>query len=195
MKSWSFGKVKVAEKSTLSSAEKRYGVTWAELHSYKDKMAYPTLPRSMPVDAFPTGIDFCDNQFRGLDRCIENGIRHESSGAPYARMHVCKPMWLRFNKCVKRRDDKVADQVLKWEAKHFMRLDAKEKVDYINDIDTKMQFMLYMAGETEDVEKTKLYNNAAQLCARRQLSLQNPEQLSRRQLARSPTAQLDESES
>mmetsp|Transcript_150659 Transcript_150659/g.419956 ORF Transcript_150659/g.419956 Transcript_150659/m.419956 type:complete len:200 (-) Transcript_150659:211-810(-) len=168
------GRLQEPEKSRLASAEKRFGLTWNELHSYKDKMLFPVLPTCMGVDELSKDISLCETVFRGLDRCLEQGMKFESPGQPYARMQICKPHWIRFNKCVKRRDELILRSVRKWERGYFSALDERSRTEYIEDIDTKMRYFLYAASHTTDDAKKKRMELNAQHCAMRQASLLNP---------------------
>lgn len=166
-----WGRLQEPEKSRLASAEKRYGVTWNELHAYKDKMVFPQLPVMMAVEELPKDISLCETVYRGLDRCLEQGMTHENPGQPYARMQVCKPHWIRFNKCVKRRDDLIMRSVQKWEKDYYFSLNGESKGDYVDDLDTKMRYFLYAASHTLDDQKKKRLEGNAQQCAMRQASL------------------------
>mmetsp|Transcript_14314 Transcript_14314/g.42603 ORF Transcript_14314/g.42603 Transcript_14314/m.42603 type:complete len:202 (+) Transcript_14314:95-700(+) len=169
-----WGKVQEPEKSRLATAEKRFGVYWSELHSYKDKMLFPVLPTCMGVDELAQDIGLCETVFRGLDRCLEQGMKHESPKQPYARMQICKPHWIRFNKCIKRRDELILRSVKKWEQNYFGSLDERSRTEYVDDIDTKMRYYLYAASHTTDDAKKKRMELNAQHCAIRQASLLNP---------------------
>lgn len=168
-----FGKVQVAERNTLTHAEKRYGVTWSELNAYKDKMCYPVLPPMMPPDAISRQTSLCETVFRGLDRCMEQGLRSENPSQPYARMQICKPHWIRFIKCVKRRDEEVLKDIRHWERWHVGRLEPKERERYMEDIDIKAKYFQYAAAQTTDEERRKRLELNAQHCARRQKALES----------------------
>merc|ERR1719350_821601 len=147
------GKQQEPEKSRLASAEKRFGLTWNDLHSYKDKMLFPQLPTCMGVEELPKDISLCDTFFRGLDRCLEQGTLNENPGQPYARMQICKPHWIKFNRCVKRRDELVIRSVRKWEREYYNNLDDSSRKEYVDDIDTKMRYFLYASSHTQDYAK------------------------------------------
>mmetsp|Transcript_1568 Transcript_1568/g.3110 ORF Transcript_1568/g.3110 Transcript_1568/m.3110 type:complete len:197 (-) Transcript_1568:112-702(-) len=170
------GKQQEPEKARLNSSEKRHGLTWTEFHAYKDKMVFPNLPTMMSRDELPKDICLCDTQFRGLDRCIEKGIMNEDGANPYARMQICKPHWIRFIKCVKRRDELVMRSVKKWEREYYTSLDEPSQKEYIEDIDTKMRYFMYAASHTLDLMKKQRLEVNAQHCAVRQSSLLNPKQ-------------------
>mmetsp|Transcript_100056 Transcript_100056/g.173693 ORF Transcript_100056/g.173693 Transcript_100056/m.173693 type:complete len:195 (-) Transcript_100056:35-619(-) len=169
-----WGKLQEPEKSRLASAEKRFGVSWKELHAYKDKMIYPVLPTMMAVEELPKDISLCESVYRGLDRCLEQGMSYESPSQPYARMQICKPHWIRFNKCVRRRDDLILRNVKKWERSYYSTLDGASKSEYLDDLDTKMRYFLYAASHTLDEQKKKKLEVQAQHCAERQATLLQP---------------------
>ncbi|CAJ1446901.1 unnamed protein product [Effrenium voratum] len=116
------GRQQEPEKARLNSAERRHGLTWTELHAYKDRMTFPVLPTMMAVDELPKDICLCDNVFRSLDRCIDKGIESENPATPYSRMQICKPHWIRFIKCVKRRDELVMRGVKRWERRSTLKI-------------------------------------------------------------------------
>mmetsp|Transcript_91595 Transcript_91595/g.144787 ORF Transcript_91595/g.144787 Transcript_91595/m.144787 type:complete len:196 (+) Transcript_91595:42-629(+) len=169
-----WGKLQEPEKSRLVSAEKRFGMTWKELHSYKDKMVYPILPTMMAVEELPDTISLCETPYRGLDRCLEQGMAHENPGQPYARMQICKPHWIQFVKCTKRRDELIMRSVKKWERTYFDALDAQSKTEYLEDLDTKTRYFLYASSHTADTEKKRRLDLNAHQCAVRQAALINP---------------------
>mmetsp|Transcript_42864 Transcript_42864/g.118521 ORF Transcript_42864/g.118521 Transcript_42864/m.118521 type:complete len:203 (-) Transcript_42864:148-756(-) len=169
-----WGKLQEPEKSRLASAEKRFGLTWNELHAYKDKMAFPVLPVQMGVEELAKDITLCENVYRGLDRCLEQGMAYESASQPYARMQICKPHWIRFAKCTKRRDELIMRSVKKWERNYYSSLDEPSQKEYMEDIDTKMRYFLYAASRMLDLQKKKRLEMNAQHCAIRQMSLLNP---------------------
>lgn len=169
-----WGKLQEPEKSRLASAEKRFGVSWKELHGYKDKMIYPVLPTMMAVEELPKDISLCESWYRGLDRCLEQGMSYENPSQPYARMQICKPHWIRFNKCVRRRDDLILRSVKKWERGYYSTLDMASKSEYLDDLDTKMRYFLYAASHTLDEQKKKKLEVQAQHCAERQATLLQP---------------------
>merc|ERR1711920_774499 len=149
----------------------RFGVTWNELHSYKDKMLFPVLPTCMGVDELSKDISLCETVFRGLDRCLEQGMVNENPAEPYARMQICKPHWIKFNRCVKRRDELILRSVRRWERGYCSSMDGSSFQEYLDDIDTKMRYFLYAANHTSDDAKKKRLENNAQHCALRQASL------------------------
>lgn len=169
-----WGKVQEPEKSRLSAAEKRHGMTWNDLHGYKLLMQYPILPTQMGVDELSKDISLCDSWFRGLDRCLEEGMRTETKSQPYARMQICKPHWIRFLRCTKRRDELVMRDVKKWEHSYYSAMDEASGKEYLEDIDTKMRYFLYAASHTADAQKKKRLEMNAQHCAMRQMSLLQP---------------------
>mmetsp|Transcript_101156 Transcript_101156/g.200919 ORF Transcript_101156/g.200919 Transcript_101156/m.200919 type:complete len:203 (+) Transcript_101156:63-671(+) len=169
-----WGKLQEAEKSRLATSEKRFGMTWNELHSYKDKMSLPMLPTCMGVEELSTDISLCESVYRGLDRCLDQGMKNENPSQPYARMQICKPHWIRFIKCVKRRDELILRGVRKWEHGYFSALDKNSQEEYTDDIDTKMRYFLYAASHTSDDSKKKRLEMNAQHCAIRQASLLKP---------------------
>mmetsp|Transcript_44835 Transcript_44835/g.124762 ORF Transcript_44835/g.124762 Transcript_44835/m.124762 type:complete len:202 (-) Transcript_44835:256-861(-) len=169
-----FGRQQEPEKSRLATAEKRFGLTWHELHAYKERMLYPVLPTCMAVDELPKDISLCETSFRGLDRCIVQGRIHESTEHPYARMQICKPHWIKFAKCTKRRDELILRSVRKWERDYYSALDDPSRQEYMEDIDTKMRYFLYAASHTDDEGKRNRLEVNAQHCAMRQASLLNP---------------------
>lgn len=171
-----FGKLQEPEKSRLSSAEKRYGLTWNELHGYKEKMVFPVLPVCMGVEELPKDISLCETVFRGLDRCLEQGMINENPSQPYARMQICKPHWIKFNKCVKRRDELVLRSVKRWERGYYDGMDEASQKEYIDDLDTKMRYFMYAASHASDGQKKERLEMNAQHCALRQSSLLNPRQ-------------------
>eukprot|EP00927_Polykrikos_kofoidii_P007511 TRINITY_DN13086_c0_g1_i1.p1 TRINITY_DN13086_c0_g1~~TRINITY_DN13086_c0_g1_i1.p1 ORF type:complete len:207 (+),score=45.88 TRINITY_DN13086_c0_g1_i1:114-734(+) len=168
-----WGKLQEPEKSRLASAEKRFGLTWSELHAYKDRMAFPQLPTCMGVEELSPDISLCETQFRGLDRCLEQGMSHESPKQPYARMQICKPHWIRFAKCTKRRDELVMRSVKAWERNYYDSLDEESQKDYMDDLDTKMRYFLYAGSHTTEQQKKKRLEMNAQQMAVRQASLLN----------------------
>eukprot|EP00931_Biecheleriopsis_adriatica_P115907 TRINITY_DN91650_c0_g1_i1.p1 TRINITY_DN91650_c0_g1~~TRINITY_DN91650_c0_g1_i1.p1 ORF type:complete len:201 (-),score=41.88 TRINITY_DN91650_c0_g1_i1:102-704(-) len=170
------GRQQEPEKARLNTAERRHGLSWTELHAYKDRMVFPALPTMMHVDELPKDITFCDSVFRSLDRCIDKGMESENPQAPYARMQVCKPHWIRFIKCVKRRDELIMRGVKKWERGYYSALDESSKQEYVEDIDTKMRYFLYAASHTSDLQKRKRLEMNAQHCQTRQANLLNPRQ-------------------
>lgn len=157
----------------MAGWEKRFGVHWNELHAYKDRMLYPVLPTCMGVEELPKDINMCDAVFRGLDRCIQQEIINEQPHRPYARMSLCKPHWIRFIKCVKRRDELILRSVRKWEGEYYDSLDDFSRREYVDDINTKMRYFLYAASNTVDVMKKKRLELNAQHCAERQAALLN----------------------
>uniref|UniRef100_A0A6U6JU72 Uncharacterized protein n=1 Tax=Zooxanthella nutricula TaxID=1333877 RepID=A0A6U6JU72_9DINO len=169
-----FGRQQEPEKSRLASAEKRFGVTWQDLHAYKDRMLFPVLPTCMGVEELPKDISLCETVFRGLDRCIVQGTLNENPGQPYARMQICKPHWIRFAKCTKRRDELIMRGIRKWEREYYGSLDDSSRTEYLEDIDTKMRYYLYAASHTNDNTKKGRLELNAQHCALRQASLLNP---------------------
>eukprot|EP00928_Gymnodinium_smaydae_P065678 TRINITY_DN48785_c0_g1_i1.p1 TRINITY_DN48785_c0_g1~~TRINITY_DN48785_c0_g1_i1.p1 ORF type:complete len:229 (-),score=46.07 TRINITY_DN48785_c0_g1_i1:281-874(-) len=169
-----FGKLQEPEKSRLASAEKRFGINWNELHAYKEKMIYPILPTCMGVEELPKDISLCDSVFRGLDRCIEQGASNENPSQPYARMQICKPHWIKFVKCTKRRDELLMRSIKRWERGYYSSLDTGSQSEYLEDLDTKMRYFLYASSHTADVQKKKRLEQNAQHCAIRQMSLLNP---------------------
>merc|ERR1719235_1710307 len=137
-------------------------------------MSFPVLPTCMGVEELPGDISLCETAFRGLDRCLDQGMRTESPAQPYARMQVCKPHWIRFNKCVRRRDDLILRSVRRWESGYFSDLDEVSRSEYVEDLDTKMRYFLYAASNTQDQERKKRLEMNAQHCAIRHKSLLNP---------------------
>eukprot|EP00930_Biecheleria_cincta_P027085 TRINITY_DN19027_c0_g1_i2.p1 TRINITY_DN19027_c0_g1~~TRINITY_DN19027_c0_g1_i2.p1 ORF type:complete len:199 (+),score=28.14 TRINITY_DN19027_c0_g1_i2:68-664(+) len=168
-----FGKQQEPEKARLNTAEKRHGLTWTELHAYKDRMLFPILPTMMGVDELPKDISLCDNPFRGLDRCIDKGMESEDPAQPYARMQICKPHWIKFIKCVKRRDELVMRGIKRWERTYYDSLDEPSMKEYLEDIDTKMRYFLYASSHTMDQQKRKRLEMNAQHCAVRHANLIN----------------------
>merc|ERR1719230_1023880 len=126
----------------------------------------------MPEEALNPHISLCDIPFRGLDRCMEQGVRYENPGQPYARMQICKPHWIRFNKCVARRDEEVLREIRHWEKWHVGRLEPKERDRYVEDIDVKAQYLQYAASQTTDDERKKRFEKDAMHCARRKKTLE-----------------------
>mmetsp|Transcript_69332 Transcript_69332/g.129535 ORF Transcript_69332/g.129535 Transcript_69332/m.129535 type:complete len:188 (-) Transcript_69332:37-600(-) len=167
------GKKQESEKSKLSTYEKRFGFTWYDLHAYKDKMAYPVLPPMMSTEELPKDISFCEEPFRGLDRCIINGKTHERPTQPYARMCDCKPHWSKFVKCIRKRDDKVLKSIKEWESDYCAALDSASREEYFEDLDTKKRYFLYAASHTADPARRQRLETNAQHCAIRQASLQS----------------------
>mmetsp|Transcript_29083 Transcript_29083/g.66902 ORF Transcript_29083/g.66902 Transcript_29083/m.66902 type:complete len:188 (+) Transcript_29083:79-642(+) len=165
------GKKQESEKSKLSSYEKRFGIGWFDMHSYKDKMAYPVLPTMMSMEELPQDISFCDVAYRGLDRCLVQGRLHEDPKQPYARMVDCRPHWSKFCKCVRRRDERVLRGIKEWERHYCAALDDASKEDYFEDLDTKKRYFLYAASHTADVARRRRFETNAQHCAIRQQSL------------------------
>eukprot|EP00933_Yihiella_yeosuensis_P043064 TRINITY_DN3778_c0_g4_i1.p1 TRINITY_DN3778_c0_g4~~TRINITY_DN3778_c0_g4_i1.p1 ORF type:complete len:220 (-),score=46.99 TRINITY_DN3778_c0_g4_i1:191-790(-) len=168
------GKQQEPEKARLNTAEKRHGLTWTELHAYKDRMIFPQLPTQMSVEELPKDISLCENVFRGLDRCLVKGMETEDPGQPYARMQICKPHWIRFIKCVKRRDELVLRGVKKWETQYYNALDEKSRKEYVEDIDTKMRYFMYASSHASDTQKKKRLEMNAQHCAIRHQNLLVP---------------------
>merc|ERR550514_1291665 len=159
------GKQQEPEKSKLATVEKRFGLTWRELHAYKDRMIFPILPTCMGVEELDKDISLCETVFRGLDRCLDQGMRTENPKEPYARMQVCKPHWNRFNKCVKRRDELILRNVRTWERKYCAALDERSLKEYVEDLDTKMRYFLYAAANTADDMRKQRLELHAQHCA------------------------------
>eukprot|EP00440_Ansanella_granifera_P013899 gb/GFBE01015101.1/.p1 GENE.gb/GFBE01015101.1/~~gb/GFBE01015101.1/.p1 ORF type:complete len:199 (+),score=38.17 gb/GFBE01015101.1/:1-597(+) len=168
------GRQQEPEKARLNTAEKRHGLTWTELHAYKDRMVFPILPTMMGTDELPKDICLCDTVFRSLDRCIDKGVETEDPSVPYARMQICKPHWIRFIKCVKRRDELVMRGVKRWERNYYSNLDEPSQKEYVEEIDTKMRYFLYAASHTGDLQKKKRLEMNAQHCAIRQTNLMKP---------------------
>ncbi|CAK8988466.1 unnamed protein product [Durusdinium trenchii] len=169
------GRQQEPEKARLNSAEKRHGLTWTEMHAYKDRMTFPILPTMMGVEELPKDISLCDTVFRSLDRCIDKGIENENANHPYSRMTICKPHWIRFIKCVKRRDELVLRGVKRWERSYYSSLDEPSQSEYLEDISTKMRYFLYAASHTKDLEKKKRLETNAQHCAIRHSNLLKPQ--------------------
>merc|ERR1740139_1722364 len=134
-------------------------------------MLFPVLPTMMHVHELKSDISLCETTFRGLDRCLENGTLNENPNSPYARMQICKPAWIRFAKCIKRRDELVLRSVKKWERSYYVNLDIPSQKEYIEDIDTKMRYFLYAASHTGEHGKKNRLELSAQHCALRQASL------------------------
>merc|ERR1740130_1134683 len=137
-------------------------------------MVFPQLPTMMAVEELPKNISLCETVYRGLDRCLEQGMVTENPGQPYARMQICKPHWIRFNKCVKRRDELIMRSVKGWEKDYYFSLDGGSKADYLDDLDTKMRYFLYAGSHTLDEQKKQRLENSAQQCAIRQAALLTP---------------------
>ncbi|CAE8721110.1 unnamed protein product [Polarella glacialis] len=91
-------------------------------------------------------------------------------------MQICKSHWIKFIKCVKRRDELVMRGVKRWERDYYSTLDDPSRKEYVDDIDTKMRYFLYAASHTADDMKKKRLEQNAQHCAVRQSSLLNPRQ-------------------
>merc|ERR1719473_595133 len=106
-------------------------------------MSFPILPTCMGVEELPSDISLCETVFRGLDRCLDQGMRTESPAQPYARMQICKPHWIRFIKCVKRRDELILRSVTSWERTYYGDLDGRSREEYVQDLDTKMKYFMY----------------------------------------------------
>eukprot|EP00405_Crypthecodinium_cohnii_P009043 CAMPEP_0206432424 /NCGR_PEP_ID=MMETSP0324_2-20121206/7924_1 /ASSEMBLY_ACC=CAM_ASM_000836 /TAXON_ID=2866 /ORGANISM="Crypthecodinium cohnii, Strain Seligo" /LENGTH=199 /DNA_ID=CAMNT_0053898485 /DNA_START=65 /DNA_END=664 /DNA_ORIENTATION=- len=166
-----WGRQQEPEKSRLTSAEKRYGLTWDELHAYKDRMLFPQLPTCMGVEELSKDISLCDSVFRGLDRCLTQGTIHEDDRFPYARMQICKPHWIKFNRCVNRRDELIMRNIKSWEKAYVANLDPASRSEYVDDIDSKMRYFLYAAANTGDAQHRARLEMNAQHCAIRQASL------------------------
>merc|ERR1719266_2447812 len=89
----------------------------------------------------------------------------ETASQPYARMQVCKPHWIKFNRCVKRRDELILRSVRKWESEYFSALDEPSRKEYVDDLDTKMRYFLYAASRTpDDAKKNQARGERAALC-------------------------------
>jgi len=152
---------KVTEKSNLFSAEKKFGVTWDELHAYKEHMSLPALPINMPRELIPTNISMCEVPFKGLDRCIEQGIRTERENYPYERLQICKPFWSKFAKCFRRRDIKIIEAVQRWERDHYEKMTPEFQQEYVNDIRVRRRYQEYAFNNTDDVYKKFFHKREA----------------------------------
>merc|ERR1711964_127357 len=98
-------------------------------------------------------ISFCETLFEQIDRCISQGQASESAGQPYARMQVCKPHWVRFSRCVKRRDKAMMNEVLKWEDNFLSRLSEEGKKNYAQELDMRHRYLEYRHDREIDFEK------------------------------------------
>mmetsp|Transcript_25927 Transcript_25927/g.67996 ORF Transcript_25927/g.67996 Transcript_25927/m.67996 type:complete len:188 (-) Transcript_25927:96-659(-) len=165
------GKQQEADKSKLASIEKRFGFTWKQIHSYKDMMQFPILPTCMATEEVNKDISLCESAYRGLDRCLEMGKSYENPSTPYARMQVCKPHWIKFVKCTKRRDELVMRSVKTWERHYYSSLDAPSQAEYLEDLDTKKRYFLYALSRTDDDARRDRFSLNAQHCAIRHASL------------------------
>merc|ERR550537_238693 len=142
------------EKAELANIEKRYGLGWDQLHAYKEIMAFPELPRQMPVSLLHAqNFSFCEGMFDGLDRCLSQGMQNETVATPYARLQICKPHYARFARCVKRRDQYVLDEVLKWEHEFVGRLSDRGKEKYADQMDLRKAYLEYRAEREPDAQK------------------------------------------
>ena len=52
-------------------------------------------------------------------------------------MQICKPHWMRFNRCVNRRDRNFMDVILKWENTFVQRLSDTGKDKYAKTMDLR----------------------------------------------------------
>jgi len=141
---------KITEKSALHSAEKKFGMTWDGLHAYKELMTMPALPPNMPRELIPQDISFCDQIFRGIDRCIEQGIRTERVNYPYERMQICKPFWIKFDRCIKRRDEKILNSIYKWETRHMEKMASESRIEYLEDLGRRRKYQEYAYRNTQE---------------------------------------------
>eukprot|EP00397_Hematodinium_sp_SG-2012_P029647 GEMP01031340.1.p1 GENE.GEMP01031340.1~~GEMP01031340.1.p1 ORF type:complete len:204 (+),score=35.00 GEMP01031340.1:34-645(+) len=176
-KSLQFQRTKITEKSALHSAEKIFGYTWDQLHSYKEMMALPQLPVSMARELIPRKIVTCGVEFQGLDRCMEQLILHQRDNYPYERLQICKPTWIQFNKCVTRRDMRVIRYVTKWESKHYDRMLPETQQEYLEDLARRAKYQDYASINTHCPLKKLLHTrDAIHIQTRiRNLSLPNEE--------------------
>merc|ERR1719326_1135711 len=118
-------------------------------------MTFPVLPTQMNVEELSKDIDLCETVFRGLDRCLEQGKEHENPAHPYARMQICKPHWIKFQRCAKRRDDLIMRSIKKWEGGYYSSLDEPSRDEYLEDLDTKMRYFLYASSHVQDLQKKR----------------------------------------
>jgi len=162
---------KVTEKSALHTAEKKFGMTWDGLHAYKEFMTLPALPANMPRELIPQDISYCDQIFRGIDRCIEQGIRTERKNYPYERMQICKPFWIKFDKCIKRRDEKIMRSIYKWEARHMEKMAPESKVEYLEDLGRRRKYQEYAYRNTHEPTQKIFHNREAEHLMRRAVNL------------------------
>ena len=52
-------------------------------------------------------------------------------------MQICKPHWMRFQRCVNRRDNYMMDTILKWEDGFVQRLSDAGKEKYAKTMDLR----------------------------------------------------------
>eukprot|EP00386_Alphamonas_edax_P013090 GDKI01040576.1.p2 GENE.GDKI01040576.1~~GDKI01040576.1.p2 ORF type:complete len:180 (+),score=58.21 GDKI01040576.1:98-637(+) len=152
---WRFFRFKwfASEKNKLKTSEKTYGYTWVQLHAFREMTALPKVPESMPIELLPTNTNNCDGLSSSLERCIDKGIETERSIAPFARLHVCKPHWVRLTRCVRTRDEGVMRAVEGWEAKHVASMTGKDREAYLEDLKTRMQYLEYVNQRSTDEEE------------------------------------------
>jgi len=159
------------EKTVLKQAEKRGGLSWDRLHAYKTVMSFPLLPENMPASVVldQNDIPLCENVYKGLDRCLDQGSMNELSDSPFARLVICKAKWLNFERCVRRRDHKMIKKIFEWERNNFAYLDMKHQDEYLVDMTNKMRYIDYsMQQEPDQGEKQKLERDFMHLRLRKE---------------------------
>jgi hypothetical protein len=165
--------IRRTEKAELANIEKRYGVRWDEIHSYKDYMAFPDIPKAMPASVLlDKDFSFCEGLFDQLDRCLEGGKRIETKSAPYSRMQTCKPHWMRFKRCVTHRDRNMQGEIMKWEDNFVGRLSSKGKEQYADQMDTRYAYVQYRHAREADEEKKSLFSRTLGFLRERRKALE-----------------------
>ncbi|KAF4670790.1 Golgi apparatus membrane protein TVP23 A [Perkinsus olseni] len=150
-------KVNRTDRTELNKFERDSNLTWAELHSLKDRIQYPDMPHSMPQSSLQH-IPDCMNEFYALERCLDYGIQREHPRRPYARLIGCKATHLCFERCVRRRDARIMREIMKWERSAVSELSDLAKHEYVDGLERRQRYYEYLSDQSKQKDKQKYYD-------------------------------------
>ncbi|KAF4657596.1 hypothetical protein FOL47_008378 [Perkinsus chesapeaki] len=145
------------DRTELNKFERDSNLTWAELHSLKDRIQYPDMPHSMP-QTLVQHIPDCMAEFYSLERCLDYGIQREHPRRPYARLIGCKATHLIFERCVRRRDTRIMKEITQWERSAISELSDTAKQEYVEGLERRQRYYEYLSDQSKQKDKQKFYD-------------------------------------
>ena len=141
----------------LRKMERDWSLNWGEMHGYRDRMQFPETPKNMPMSLFNTNQ--CDNFFDGVEKCIDHGRASEHPQRPFERLVGCKTQWFRFERCIRNRDKRILEEVIKWESKHVGKMPLQfDQSEYLQThIDKRVRYFQYLSDQSATQQKAVFY--------------------------------------
>jgi hypothetical protein len=136
----------MTDASTLNRIQTNNLLTWDELHSYKERVQLPWIPKEFPAELLPSNM--CLRPFTNLERCLQYGMEREHQARPYERLPACKHLWLTMERCVIRRDFDIGKKVTSWEKNRVSLMEMPEKRKYVERVMMRSFYFKYLSSSS-----------------------------------------------